>query len=586
MISKISKPYRALLTLITIFFLYSCATAELTPDQLAVRAGNVDAIKEQIEQGLDVNAVGGNGYTPLQVAAAFGEFEVMGYLLDNGANPGVHKTVDHDQLSAPPLWHIALRSNPLYGEEHNNKARTLAERMVKMGADPDFLYREAKGLVLGNGGTSTSARMKAPNWPWDIWVREYREQQQSRSHQMAQAEEESRQLLRRQREQQIWDRDHTLPEDIRKDKYMITLTEHLKYERWEQALIYFNLLQRLNVPISPSSSFFWGEALMKTDNQLEGLDKLYDYVLQEGKNGEHYIAALTLISEVTEAILESESLQDSAKDHRPAEVVLYRIKHFGGGGISTRFEIDGHSVGQLRSGYFEIEVRPGRHELKVGNITIFSDSVSDHTIEVRTADFKPGHRYWFSYDIHRSPAFRQEHSESRVRSDLAKLARLTPDLDHIDDVLVSDAEKNDFTRCERQRTKEECRNYLDHYPHGTFSVQAKLIFNEHDRAIKDKLLRRDGDLPLSIKNDRYMVALTNHLKNHRYHEALPYFDKLRQIGVQLSPEFTYREGLALLRVGNQAAARQKLYEYIDIAGKNGKYYLQALKSISEAEAAL
>jgi hypothetical protein len=92
-------------------------------------------------------------------------------------------------------------------------------------------------------------------------------------------------------------RDQVLPLGIKKDKYMLTLTKYLKNKRYEESLFYFELLDRLNVELSPSFDHFWGEALLRTNQPKAAIDKLYSYINKAGAQGKYYTQALELTNE-------------------------------------------------------------------------------------------------------------------------------------------------------------------------------------------------------------------------------------------------------------------------------------------------
>ncbi|TAL30595.1 MAG: ankyrin repeat domain-containing protein [Alphaproteobacteria bacterium] len=54
---------------------------------IAVRWGEIDAVKLLISSGADINKHGEYGYTPLHYAAECGYQEIVKLLLDSGANP-------------------------------------------------------------------------------------------------------------------------------------------------------------------------------------------------------------------------------------------------------------------------------------------------------------------------------------------------------------------------------------------------------------------------------------------------------------------------------------------------------------------
>jgi hypothetical protein len=91
--------------------------------------------------------------------------------------------------------------------------------------------------------------------------------------------------------------DASLPLAAKRDKYMLSLTAHLKQQSFEESLFYFELLERLNVELSDSFNYFWGEALLRTDNPKESLEKLYNYINSAGSTGKYYTKALELTNE-------------------------------------------------------------------------------------------------------------------------------------------------------------------------------------------------------------------------------------------------------------------------------------------------
>ncbi len=102
--------------------------------------------------------------------------------------------------------------------------------------------------------------------------------------------------------QAILDRDSALPLQAQRDKYMIALTDYLQNQDFEPSLIYFELLNRLDIELSDSITHFWGEALLRTGNPQGALQKLYAYINMAGTSGTYYRDALMLINEAEAAI--------------------------------------------------------------------------------------------------------------------------------------------------------------------------------------------------------------------------------------------------------------------------------------------
>ena len=72
------------------------------PMTLTVELDRVEILKLLIEHGADINRVDAVGATPIAIAVFKGNFGLMNYLKENGANLSI-KTEDHN------LYEIAMR---------------------------------------------------------------------------------------------------------------------------------------------------------------------------------------------------------------------------------------------------------------------------------------------------------------------------------------------------------------------------------------------------------------------------------------------------------------------------------------------
>ena len=95
---------------------------------------------------------------------------------------------------------------------------------------------------------------------------------------------------------------------------------------------------------------------------------------------------------------------------------------------------------------------------------------------------------------------------------------------------------------------------------------------------------REEGLPVELRMDKYMRMITTHMENERYAAALPFFDKLYALDIEITDDsltFFYAE--ALYRTGNLDLAIEKLYEYMTKVGKDGPHYLKAIDLSNEIE---
>ena len=100
-----------LLTTIAAVLLVGCGKSQppdISPIHDAARKGNIEAVKQHLDAGANVNAMRGGG-TPLHLAAHSGQKEIVELLIANGANMNakieVGKWKDQTSLS------LAIQNN-------------------------------------------------------------------------------------------------------------------------------------------------------------------------------------------------------------------------------------------------------------------------------------------------------------------------------------------------------------------------------------------------------------------------------------------------------------------------------------------
>ena len=90
------------------------------PIHTAVMTYNIEAVKQHIAAGTDVNAKDNEGYTPLRIAASKGQKEIAELLITNGADVNAK-----DQEGVTPLHCAAMK----------RRSKEVVELLIANGAD-------------------------------------------------------------------------------------------------------------------------------------------------------------------------------------------------------------------------------------------------------------------------------------------------------------------------------------------------------------------------------------------------------------------------------------------------------------------
>lgn len=93
--------------------------------------------------------------------------------------------------------------------------------------------------------------------------------------------------------------DAGLNRTIRLDKYKVAVTNYLKSKKYTEALVYFDLLERLDYQLPVSMSFFKAEAYFHTDEADKAKSIYQQYLNSAGKKGAYYRTALERLNEIS-----------------------------------------------------------------------------------------------------------------------------------------------------------------------------------------------------------------------------------------------------------------------------------------------
>lgn len=108
--------------------------------------------------------------------------------------------------------------------------------------------------------------------------------------------------------------------------------------------------------------------------------------------------------------------------------------------------------------------------------------------------------------------------------------------------------------------------------------------NDAKRKVKfNTLWKRDLYLPPALRKKKYLSALLKRIKTKRYGEALVYFEFLHRMQIELTPDYVYYFGEALLNGDKPRQAITTLQKYIKITNATGKFSNNATAMITQAK---
>lgn len=95
--------------------------------------------------------------------------------------------------------------------------------------------------------------------------------------------------------QTLFAKDKSLPPEVKVDIFMKSAIKDIEAERWQDAVENFEDALGLGVSLPVELHFFYGKALFKIGSYEHSLSSLTNYLTLEGRNGEYYEEAITLV---------------------------------------------------------------------------------------------------------------------------------------------------------------------------------------------------------------------------------------------------------------------------------------------------
>lgn len=283
--------------------LFSLFLAGCFPEDLhyQIAIGNNQQAKTLLEQGQNINALNYDG-SPLGNAALHNNLEMAKYLLDQGAD--VNHGNSEGYFSRTPLHSTAgsgsveiaklLLANGADTSIRNRENLTPLQTAQAEGKDEivqllnEFSLVENSWITTQETNTAEAYKAFLSAYPNSVFA----EQAAQRMHERQQVE-----TVQQQQQQKLEALEASLPAEVRRDKYMVQLSSALKAKRYEEALAIFPKLEALPIATDPSLKFFYGEAFLQTGQASKALEKLYQYINEQGSGATHYARALELINQ-------------------------------------------------------------------------------------------------------------------------------------------------------------------------------------------------------------------------------------------------------------------------------------------------
>lgn len=164
---------------------------------------------------------------------------------------------------------------------------------------------------------------------------------------------------------------------------------------------------------------------------------------------------------------------------------------------------------------------------------------------------------------------------------------VTPKMDMADIALAPTSYPSRIRSCLDQASPAPCEALLKDLPERVQPPAVKAHWAslvQAEQAREQAREAREAALPVTVRRDKYMVALSGYLKAERYADALTVLPKLDALAVDKDPSLNFFYGEALLKTGRKQEAAERLYRYVSEQGSGAAHYAQALALINEAEA--
>lgn len=280
---------------------------------------------------------------------------------------------------------------------------------------------------------------------------------------------------------------------------------------------------------------------------------------------------------------------------QPATLVLLRQSRFTAGAVHTGFWVNGEFVGAMKKGRMEVTLAPGAHRVEASSALPCDALFAPDDCELNPF---PGEKMLFDLEL---AAGERKLVEVYMTLETAsgieyrthgqwpawshEVPEVTPQVGFISTAFATDAERAAIEFCEATRTREACNAYLQDYPGGSFLGRAEVVISELDA---EQARRRAAlaAIPPEARRDALMVRIGDALAAGEPAAALPHFEELSQLPVELDANTDFYWGRTLIEADRAAEGLEKLYRYVLEHGREAPQYRAALELMNRMERGL
>lgn len=248
-----------------------------------------------LERGVDINGQSSNEKLTALMQACKKDSTpaaIFDFLLANGAD--ITRSIPHNNGLRPGVTalHLCAGIDAIYADMSKGSS---TQQYGNTEGYKILIAHDANKFIKDFNGHSAYSILKALN-KYDL------ARLQAASAKKHQSQQKKNDAERKKRFITTWKRDLYLPTELRKNKYMSALIKRSKDKRYDETLLYFDFLERMNIDLPHAYTYFYGEALLHSDQPQSAIIKLLIYTSSTDAMSVRHKKALRLIDKAKTAI--------------------------------------------------------------------------------------------------------------------------------------------------------------------------------------------------------------------------------------------------------------------------------------------